>query len=273
MVSHGPHPTTVQSATTAKLCVYSTERYSDVQRSQHLTQADKNVFGQSYVANCSSVDGQSAFLDEEADHSHIDFFQSLARFREKGLPCDLPLKLEHELQMDPGLVSWNDKVRDLEGPALNEAKRKRASYLKTLKKTALRQYQDQWVQQRRDWKILTRGREQPNDPCKTDITRHMFLLMPERGRLAQKLTSETMLSPAQTRSAMRDMFSLCCRADPVVYLPGLEPVNDACPVQCCKLRMDRYALSRHWLICLLMRFPVFHDLAAANTSSSVFALI
>jgi hypothetical protein len=35
-----------------------------VQRSQHLTQADPRVFGQggqSYVANCSSVNGQAAF--------------------------------------------------------------------------------------------------------------------------------------------------------------------------------------------------------------------
>lgn len=57
------------------------ERYTAVERSQHLTQADPRVFGQSYVANCSSIDGQGAFLDESADHRHVEYFQSLEKFR------------------------------------------------------------------------------------------------------------------------------------------------------------------------------------------------
>jgi Protein of unknown function (DUF3435) len=47
-------------------------RYTEVKRSQHLTQGDPCVFGQSYVANTSSVDGQAAFLGESSDHAHID---------------------------------------------------------------------------------------------------------------------------------------------------------------------------------------------------------
>lgn len=35
------------------------ERYTEVQRSQHLTQGDVRVFDQSYVANTSSVDGHA----------------------------------------------------------------------------------------------------------------------------------------------------------------------------------------------------------------------
>ena len=56
------------------------ERYTEVQRSQHLTQGDPQVFGQSYVANTSSVDGQAAFLGERANHDHIDYFQGLESF-------------------------------------------------------------------------------------------------------------------------------------------------------------------------------------------------
>jgi hypothetical protein len=40
------------------------------------------VFGQSYVANFSSVDGQAAFRDEDSDHRHIEYFQGLEKFRE-----------------------------------------------------------------------------------------------------------------------------------------------------------------------------------------------
>jgi hypothetical protein len=39
-------------------------RYTEVERSQHLTHADKAVFGQSYTADISSCDGMSAFLRE-----------------------------------------------------------------------------------------------------------------------------------------------------------------------------------------------------------------
>lgn len=49
------------------------ELYIEVQRSQHLTQADSRIFGQAYVANASSVDGQGAFLGEVTNHKHIDY--------------------------------------------------------------------------------------------------------------------------------------------------------------------------------------------------------
>lgn len=62
-----------------------------MQRSQHLTQADPRVFGAAYVAQRSSVNGQAAFLDEDPDHRHIDYFQGLERFHEQGLPLKLPV--------------------------------------------------------------------------------------------------------------------------------------------------------------------------------------
>ncbi|KAL8934961.1 MAG: hypothetical protein Q9211_004956 [Gyalolechia sp. 1 TL-2023] len=76
------------------------DRYTEVKRSQHLTQGDPRVFGQSYVANTSSVDGQAAFLGERSDHTHIDYFQGLEKFRERGLPCQLPASLEHRVNQD-----------------------------------------------------------------------------------------------------------------------------------------------------------------------------
>ena len=76
------------------------EIYTEVQRSQHLTQADPRIFGQSYVANTSSVDGQAVFLGEQVNHSHIDYFQSLEKFREPGLPCELPAHMEEGLKHD-----------------------------------------------------------------------------------------------------------------------------------------------------------------------------
>jgi hypothetical protein len=91
----------------------SSEKDTEVQRSQHLTQADRRVFGQSYVANCSSVDGQEAFLGEPADHHHIEYFQGLERFHEQGLPDKLPAEILDTLERDPQLRKLEAEVQTL----------------------------------------------------------------------------------------------------------------------------------------------------------------
>jgi hypothetical protein len=215
-----------------------------VQRSQHLTQADPRVFGQSYVANCSSVDGQAAFLGEAPDHRHVDYFQSLEKFREPGLPCALPAHLEDRLKNDARLRELESdvhaiKCQESSGSSLKEAKGRLASYRKTLKQTTLRHYQENWIRDRRDWKILTRGTEEAGDLCKTDLVRNLHLLIPERGRLAQSMASDEPLSPAAMWRAMGDLHSLCTQDLTVLYLPGSEPREGACPVKCCQLKMNR----------------------------------
>ncbi len=53
------------------------ERYTEVKRSQHITQTDTRVYGQSYVVNTSSINERSAFLNEPAQHDHVDCFHLL----------------------------------------------------------------------------------------------------------------------------------------------------------------------------------------------------
>jgi hypothetical protein len=96
------------------------------------------------VANCSSVDGQAAFRDEESDHRHIEYFQSLEKFYEEGLPGKLPTHLEEALNRDPLLCELEKEVRTLTAGAdnaLNKAKQRYANHLKKTKSKALRQYQ------------------------------------------------------------------------------------------------------------------------------------
>ena len=45
-------------------------------------------------ANTSSIDGRDAFFHEPAQHDHVDYFQSFAKFREKELPMSLPAEKE-----------------------------------------------------------------------------------------------------------------------------------------------------------------------------------
>jgi hypothetical protein len=81
------------------------ELYIEVQQSQQLTRAVPRTSSQSYVANTSS-----AFLGEGVDHSRIDCFQSLEKFREPGLPCELPAQIEECLKRDPRLQELKAEV-------------------------------------------------------------------------------------------------------------------------------------------------------------------
>jgi hypothetical protein len=111
------------------------------------------------------------------------FFQSLEKFREQGLPCELPAHLEHALKRDPRLLELQAEVQALTDErgaagALNEAKRRVTNYYKTLKSNTLREHQEQWIRDRRDWKILTRGKEQPSSLHQEDRLHVLCRLMP-----------------------------------------------------------------------------------------------
>lgn len=222
-------------------------RNTTVERSQHLTQADPRVFGQSYVANCSSVDGQAAFRDEEGDQRHIEYFQSLEKFHEDGLPDKLPAHLEEELEQDPHLCELEENVQALMGAtgamgdnqAFSTAKRQLTTYSRKLKRDALRLYQETWVQERRDWKILTRGKEVAQDRSKTELAQDIYKLFPERGRLAERMASTHPLSSDEMWDALGDVRALCLQDSNVLYLPGSRPVDGACPVKACQRQMNR----------------------------------
>ncbi|KAN0069234.1 Protein of unknown function (DUF3435) domain containing protein [Elaphomyces granulatus] len=219
------------------------KRYTAVQRSQHLTQADERVFGQSYVANCSSVDGQAAFRNEESDHRHIEYFQSMEKFHEEGLPTKLPSHLADDIYHDSQLRELENEMQTLAqtgvgGKSRSRPKQRYANRLKKLKNQALRQYQEQWVRERRDWNILTRGKEAAQDKSKTDFVQSICLLIPERGRLAQKMVADHALEPSEMWQALQDLYTLCVQDFTVLYLPKSRPVDGACPVKCCQLRMD-----------------------------------
>lgn len=196
------------------------------------------------MANCSSVDGQAAFRDEESDQRHIEYFQGLEKFHEDGLPDELPAHLDEELKQDRRLSELEAEVQTLRGAeggnqAFSTARRRLTTYCKKLKRDALRLYQETWVQERRDWKILTRGKEVVQDKSKTEMARSIYKLFPERGRLAQKMAYTSPLTTDEMWAALRDLHTLCLREPEVLYLPGSHPIDGACPVERCQRPMDR----------------------------------
>lgn len=65
------------------------------------------------MANCSSVDGQGAFRGEESDRRHIEYFQSMEKFHEEGLPDKLPAHLEDNVHRDLQLSELEKEVHTL----------------------------------------------------------------------------------------------------------------------------------------------------------------
>ena len=222
--------------------------HTEIERSQHLTQADPRVFGQYYLADCSSVSGMDVFLREKDDRRHIDFFQGLETQREEGLPGRLPAALEESLESDPGLCELADQVKKLRLAKVDTSLSRAASYMvssyrRALKRTALRNYQRKWIRDRRDQKVIQEVVEEPDDSSRTDLARSLCLIMPERGRLAQWMAAQGPMSKKDSFNAMRDLVSMLRSDLRVAYLPGAKPVDGRCPMPACHEPLTRQV---HW---------------------------
>ncbi|KAK5214675.1 hypothetical protein LTR47_012112, partial [Exophiala xenobiotica] len=98
----------------------------------------------------------------------------MEKFHEEGLPDKLPSHIADDIYRDPELRDLEKEMQTLAqtgggSKARSQHKQRYANRLKKLKNKALRQYQEQWTRERRDWKILTRGKEAAPDKSKTDF--------------------------------------------------------------------------------------------------------
>ena len=207
-------------------------------------QTDTRIFGQSYIANCSSIDGQGAFLDEPAETYHIEYLQGVSRFQEKGLPCKLPAEREAAIASHPHVLELKKRLETLtlaqaDHAVIDTSKRELRLYRKHLRTEALQQFRKEWVQTTRDQKILSRGKDSVQVHAKTDVLRVLSSVIPERGRLAQQMVSDNILSSSDKLQALKDLLGLCIRDFEVFYRPGEEPIGGACPVERCQIDMSK----------------------------------
>ncbi|KAI9764073.1 MAG: hypothetical protein M1840_008877 [Geoglossum simile] len=219
------------------------ERYTETKRLQHITQNDPRVYGQSYTANTSSCNGRQAFLDEAAQHDHIEYFQGFNKFREKGLPYALPAEKRAALENDLQIIELQDRVQQLEmegasAEDIKGARNKVRSCHHKLERAALRVFQNQWVKDQRDWKIRTRGREQAEDLESTELVQILSRIIPKRGRLTKMMLSDKVILKQEREQAITDLYSVITRDYTVLYRPGEEPINGVCPVRSCCKKME-----------------------------------
>ena len=97
------------------------------------------------MANTSFVDGKFAFLNEPAEHNHVDYFQSFAKFREKGLPTNLPAEKNAATWQDPRLVVLEKQINKSRNNSASSSeikivKNKMRFYYISLTRKILKQY-------------------------------------------------------------------------------------------------------------------------------------
>lgn len=100
------------------------------------------------------------------------------------------------------------------------------------------QYKTDWVQQRRKWKIDTRGRECPDDDTKNDLENALTRVMPERGRIAKMMISDKPATEQERKQLIEDLCFLISW-DCNLCLPGEKPIDGICPVKGCEKEMTR----------------------------------
>ncbi|KAE8357142.1 hypothetical protein BDV27DRAFT_151554 [Aspergillus caelatus] len=187
-------------------------KYLSAHVAQILTQKSKTVYGNDYLANCSGVDVFNALVGKPADNTHIDYFQGYK---------------EHKIDADPQLVTKATEIRNAESD--DDIKRLKCDYNILKRKiyaSMYQQFQSEWVQNQRDWKILTRGRERPDFVEQTAENQAQCKVMPELGHLAAIM------------SCCEDLYTQCLRDFDVVYRPGEEPVEGLCPVASCSHSLE-----------------------------------
>jgi hypothetical protein len=184
------------------------------------------------------MDTVSAVLGEEDQSSHIEYFQGFEKFYERGLPGELPAEVEENILQKPELVEIRIRIAELE--ALNSRKgsinAERLNYRKALVRfrlSGLKEYQNRWIRERRDQRILSKGKEEPvledGDVC----TRAQALMMSEFARVSTLMSSDKELSFNEMLLFVEDLRTHCDRDFDVVYLPHESPIRGRCPTRGC----------------------------------------
>jgi hypothetical protein len=224
------------------LLTLNIERYGSAPVSQILAQRDPNTFPEHYQAHCSSIDTVSAILDEKAETKHIAYFQGYGQFCEPGMPVELPAHMKENILMLPEITEIQTSIEEFEKVGDDEGLMiARLQYREALvrqRRIGLKNYQDSWVQAKRDQDILNRRKGEPSKASKDICTRTQYLIMPELARIAHAMSGTTELTFQEKLHYVEDIQTLCSRNEDVTYLPNEKPIDGHCPAKGCQLDIE-----------------------------------
>ncbi|KFA77150.1 hypothetical protein S40288_10234 [Stachybotrys chartarum IBT 40288] len=209
------------------------ERYTETERSQHLLQADKNVFGQSYVAFVSSCDGFAAFMREKPDHTAVEYFQGISQFWQPGLPTRILAEHRAQVKRNAEIMEYNRKLQDATDEfTIDRLSKDRQNAIKRLEKLALNEYRSKRMKEMRQDRLLHGFKS----TALNDDMNPLYDVMPELGRTAGAMANDSPLSQKEELEIMQSMLSLLTNPWTVFYPPEEMPNNGACPY--CNEKVD-----------------------------------
>lgn len=223
-------------------------KYGSALVSQIYGHEDSKTYANDYVLHYSSINTVAAVLDEDpdkdGDSEHIEYFQGFNKYYEPGLPGSLPAEVEHKILQKPELLDIKDRITHLK--TQNDNMRLIDYETKHYKKTLLRhrlfelkEYQRRWVREKRDQRILNRGKEETPALEKDVCTQALALIMPKSARIAIMMSCTEELSFERMLLFVEDLRKHCSRDFDVVYLPGENPDQGRCPVESCQKSIRR----------------------------------
>ncbi|KAJ5828644.1 uncharacterized protein N7525_006897 [Penicillium rubens] len=165
--------------------------------------ADFNAgtYPKEYLLHCSSIDTVSAVLGEEEQSSHIEYFQGFERFYKRGLPGELPAGIEASILQTLEVVDIRRRIKQLK--ASNSDKK---------------------VREKRDQRILNRGKAELVISENDVSTRAQSLLIPELAHISTLISSTRELSFDEMLLFVDDLKTYCERDFDVTYLPRESPI-------------------------------------------------
>lgn len=205
------------------------------------------MFGRAYISSISSVDGQAAFLNEDARSDHIAKLRSVSTQRAPGLPQSLPMNRTMRLFHDPTLSELHRRLTDLRAQSapteeIKAANRQFRIHRSRTKKAALEKWREEWLDHRYHQTIQSGGTASYDQSINDDRIQAIFRIMPERARLAEMIGLDGLATRDQTLLAVQDLLSLCRKNFEVMYLPGNEPIDQSCPE--CHMQLSSKARDR-----------------------------
>ena len=180
----------------------------------------------------------------EPDYECRELEQSMAHHRDPNVPRHLNAAGLAEFEHDGEIIALNQNIAKLTEqiggqPETHKYLVLERNQLYSRKAKKLKKKLEEFVKQW--WKKAYDGYATGNDFTERDTTCLFDIYkkyMPERSRSQEALFKEVPLDSEEGKQCLHDMIALCKSTEKVAYYPGMNPVNERCPV--CQLPMSRY---------------------------------
>ena len=218
------------------------EKFADLLMLAHVTSTELSqvlghtsgkMYEQSYQSRISSIDGQALFLREAPNVRPIEYLRSAARHKNTDLPRKMPAQVAADFEDSQEMKALRSKLAELTPTELDERKKIIEMQLR-LRKQALREYQDQWLQDEYVRQVSTASvdcKKRNSAETEVDNLRPFF---PERVRVADMIGTLMPFLHQRRKSALEGLIAICNPADQRIwYRPDEIPIEGRCPVLHC----------------------------------------